>query len=99
MMLSVLQALLAGGTYNGELVIWDLNKDDADAQVGTVPQDAHKFGCGSETQNIGSRNMLMFGTRHLAQVFGHHKTQRSAASCVACVNFTSNRRWRIHLGR
>ncbi|WIA14099.1 hypothetical protein OEZ85_002646 [Tetradesmus obliquus] len=27
-------ALLAGGTYNGELVIWDLNKEDADAQVG-----------------------------------------------------------------
>jgi hypothetical protein len=32
---TALQALLAGGTYNGELVIWDLNKEDADAQVGT----------------------------------------------------------------
>jgi hypothetical protein len=27
------QALLAGGTFNGELIIWDLNKDDASAQV------------------------------------------------------------------
>ncbi len=28
-----MQALLAGGTFNGELIIWDLNKDDANAQV------------------------------------------------------------------
>ncbi|KAF6254151.1 WD40-repeat-containing domain protein [Scenedesmus sp. NREL 46B-D3] len=27
-------ALLAGGTYNGELVVWDLNREDADAQIG-----------------------------------------------------------------
>lgn len=31
--LLLLQALIAGGTYNGELVIWDLKKPDADAQV------------------------------------------------------------------
>jgi len=28
------KALLAGGTFNGELVIWDLSKEDANAQVG-----------------------------------------------------------------
>jgi hypothetical protein len=33
---AALQALLAGGTYNGELVIWDLNKEDADAQVTAI---------------------------------------------------------------
>jgi hypothetical protein len=27
------QALLAGGTFNGELIIWDLSKEDANAQV------------------------------------------------------------------
>jgi hypothetical protein len=36
------QALLAGGTFNGELIIWDLNKDDATAQVcGTLSQFVH----------------------------------------------------------
>lgn len=28
-----MQALLAGGTFNGELIIWDLSRDDANAQV------------------------------------------------------------------
>jgi hypothetical protein len=29
----LVQALLAGGTFNGELVIWDLSREDANAQV------------------------------------------------------------------
>lgn len=41
----VLQALMAGGTYSGELVIWDLNKQDADAQVSQAAA-AHARGSG-----------------------------------------------------
>jgi hypothetical protein len=33
--LCAVQALLAGGTFNGELIMWDLRNEDANAQVQT----------------------------------------------------------------